>query len=110
MAEWANEDVADEMLCNQKTVLVQAGAPTTAYEGQVWVCTSSDPPIMKVYDDTNTQWMDRPPAWYESVGYIKEPAHAPVVNGTLVIQYNTNISSTVLFMRADNDWWGLEEA
>lgn len=114
MSEWSDEDVVDEQLGNQKMVLVQAAAPATAYSGQVWVCTSSDPPLVKVYDATNTQWMERNTAYYRSAsdGY-KTQGKPLTLNGGLAIQYDSGGTATsgdvFLYFKANNLWWGVKQ-
>lgn len=109
MAEWVNEDVVDEMLANQKTVLVQSADPTNKYEGQMWTNTSSDPPLVKNYDLTNTQWMEYGTRHYKdfSQGFKPEGAPAPHLHGGLMVQHDSGSSSNAfLFYRANDLWWG----
>jgi len=104
MAEWATDDLRTAVRSNKKNVYVMDSAPTTLYEGQVWVCTSSDPPLVKVYDETNTHWMDYHPTYYETVLSGQMPAVTPVTNGTLVVAYDTDQSGTTLYARANSSW------
>jgi len=112
MSEWTAEDVVDEQLGNQKTVLVQAAAPVTAYDGQVWTCTSSDPPLVKTYDLTNTQWMEnhQRPYYSGSKGYKIQVQEA--LNGGLSLQRDTDGASTsgdvFLYFRANGEWFGVK--
>ena len=111
MSEWTSGQVVTETLANQKFVLVQAAAPSTAYEGQVWSCTSSNPLLVKSYDDTNTQWMEHRPRTYEAVSDLKTQPRlngVPVLNGSLFIHYSTSGAQTRLLMRSNNRFWGLE--
>lgn len=104
MAEWETDDLRTAALSNQKNVYVMASAPTTAYDGQVWVCTSSDPPLVKVYDATNTQWMDHHQVFYETVTSGQMPATTPILNGAVAVTYDTEQSSTTLYARANGSW------
>jgi len=112
MAEWIAENVVDEQLGNQKTVLVQAAVPTTAYDGQVWTCTSSDPPLVKMYDLTNTQWMEHHSRYYrsETDGY---KTRGLTLNGGLALQYDsggtTTSGDTFLYFKANGEWWGVKQ-
>lgn len=108
MAEWSTNDLRTSALSNQKNVLVQAAAPGTAYDGQVWSCTSSDPPLVKVYDDTNSQWMEYHPVYYETqTGAWANPAVTPVTNGTLVVLYNSTQAGTRLYGYSNAAWVNL---
>lgn len=108
MAEWTTDDLRTAALSNQKNVYVAAAAPGTAYDGQIWVCTSSDPPLVKVYDDTNTQWMQYHPVYYETqTGAWANPATTPITNGTLVVLYNSTQTGTRLYGYSNAGWVNL---
>lgn len=107
---FANEDIVTEQSANTKYILVQAAAPSNPYDGQIWTNTSSDPPIQKVYDATNTAYLERHPIWYESTSsaVFVLPAATPTINGTIVIQYEAGGGGTTLFLKAGTatlDWW-----
>lgn len=107
---FANEDIVTEQSANTKYILVQAAAPTTPYDGQISTNTSSDPPIQKVYDATNTAYLERRPIWYETTSSAVPvvPTATPTINGTLVLQYEEGGSGTTLFVKSattPNDWW-----
>jgi len=104
MAEWETNDLMTAALKNQKNIYVGAAAPGTAYDGQVWVCTSSDPPLVKVYDDTNTQWMEHHQVFYETVVSGQMPATTPILNGAVAVTYDTEQSSCTLYVRANGSW------
>jgi hypothetical protein len=109
MAEWSNRDQMSAALMNQKTVYVGSGAPGTAYDGQFWVDTSTDPPTLKMYDSTNTQWLTMYPIWYETQsGAWADPSESPVVNGTIVVVYNSTQADTRLYVRANSAWKNLD--
>ena len=99
MSSWTSGQVITEGGANQKFVLIQAAAPSNSYEGQMWVCTSSDPPLLKVYDDTNAAWMERRQIEYESIteDFDKKPDVTPHLFGTLVVQYNSGTGKTYLY-------------
>lgn len=103
------EDVADEMLCNQKTVLVQAAAPVTSYSGQVWVCTSSDPPLTKVYDPKNTQWMEHEAGYYNNFSQGYKTLGKPLtLNGGMMVHHDSgSASNAFLYFKANNLWFGV---
>lgn len=104
MAEWTTEDLRTQELSNQKNIYVGTAAPGTAYDGQVWVCTSSDPPLVKVYDNTNSQWMEHHQVFYETVLSGQMPATTPILNGAVAVTYDTEQSSTTLYARANGSW------
>jgi len=41
--------------CNRK-VLISSSAPSSPIDGQTWIDISQDPPVLKVYDGTNSAW------------------------------------------------------
>jgi len=89
---------------NRKTVFIGAASPGTAYDGQIWVCTSSDPPLVKVRDDTNSVWLDHHSVRYETVASGQLPASGVILNGTISVAYDTDMSSTKIFARANGSW------
>ncbi|GAG61653.1 unnamed protein product [marine sediment metagenome] len=111
MAEWATYDELTAALLNQKSVYVGAGVPAALYDGQVWVDISTDPPLLKLYDTTNTQWMEFNPVYYETqAGAWANPAVTPITNGTLVIVYNSTQAGTRLYMYSNSAWTYLSSA
>jgi len=104
MANGKTNDLRTAILSNQKNVYVMNSAPTTAYDGQFWVCTSSDPPLVKVYDLTNARWMEYHALYYEAVTSGQMPAATPVTNGALAVAYDTEQSGTTLYARANGSW------
>lgn len=114
MAEWEDEDVVTEILANTKTILVQNAAPTVAYDGQVWSCTSSDPPLLKTYDGTNTQWMEHADRNYSSSTDGYKPKSRPSLNGRLALQFDsastTYSGHTFLYFKANNVIYGVKSA
>jgi len=105
MAEWTTLDEMTAVLMNQKSVYVGAGAPGTPYDGQFWADISTDPPVVKVYDSTNVQWMAFHPTYYETqVGAWANPSVTPVSNGTLVVVYNSTQVGTRLYGYSNSAW------
>jgi len=104
MAEWTTATKMAPTIMNQKTVYVGAAVPATPYDGQIWVCTSSDPPLVKVYDTTNTQWLEHHSVRYETVASGQLPASGVILNGTISVAYDTGMSSTKIFARANGSW------
>jgi len=108
MSEWSYSDKLTAALLNQKTFYVGSGAPSTTYDGQPWVDISTDPPVLKFYDDTNSQWMEYRPVYYETqVGAWADPSTSNVGNGTLVVVYNSDQSGTRLYAYSNNAWVNL---
>ena len=109
MAEWSTNDLLTTALMNQKTVYIISGtAPGTAYDGQFYVDTSTDPPTVKVYDLTNTQWMTYHPVYYETqTGAWANPSTTPLTNGTLVVLYNSTQAGTRLYGYSNSGWVNL---
>lgn len=111
MAEFANQDLRTVALSNQKSVYVGSGAPGTAYEGQHWVDISTDPPVLKVYDLTNTSWMTMYPVYYETQADAwAAPSQSPITNGTLVVLFNSTQAGTRLYVRSNGAWVNLDTA
>jgi len=108
MAEWVANDLRTLSLSNQKSLYVGSGAPGTAYEGQIWVDVSTDPPIVKSYDDTNSQWSEYRPVYYETQEDAwASPSQTPVVNGTIVVLYNSTQAGTRLYAYSNDAWVNL---
>ena len=104
MSEFVAADKLSVATLNQKTVYVGAAVPGTTYDGMMWVCTSSDPPLVKVYDDTNGRWIEHHEVLYETVTSGGFPAATPVLNGTLCVAYDTEQSATTLYARSYGSW------
>jgi len=112
---FVDEDVVTEQSANTKYILIQAAAPNNDYDGQIWENTSSDPPLLKIYDTTNTAYMERRPIWYEvtAATVTEVPAASPTLDGTLVVQYSSGTGVTTLFVKtgvANLDWWRRTDA
>ena len=108
MSEWASGDKGTVSLMNQKTFYVGTGAPAVAYDGQPWVDTSTNPPVLKIYDTTNTAWMTHHPVYYETqTGAWANPSTTPVSNGTLVVLYNSTQAGTRLYAYSNSGWVNL---
>jgi len=104
MSSWTSGQVVTEALANQKFILVQAAAPSTAHEGQVWCCTSSDPLLVKSYDDTNTAWVTNTPVWYKSNASFAPPVDGKNLNGSLTLRYDSGESKTYLWLTSNVGW------
>jgi hypothetical protein len=105
MAEWSTYDEITAALLNQKTVYIGTTAPSTPYDGQIWVDISKDPPVVKLYDTTNTQWLTYFPIIYETdTGSWSDPTFSPAQNGTLVVSYNADQGEARLYMYANDAW------
>ena len=112
---FVNEDVITEMCANTKMILIASSGPANTYDGQIWNDTSEDPPVTKVRDETNTAWMTRRKSTYESAAggnltYPDTPDDFPVVNGSIVIKRNTDLSASFIYVRADESWYGATTA
>jgi len=109
MAEWQSEDVVDESLANQKTILVQAAAPAVSYEGQTWSCTSSDPPLLKTYDLTNTQWMEHRSRYYLNLSKGYKTQSQPLqLNGGIKLHHDSGSAhNAFLYFKANGLIWGV---
>lgn len=105
MAEYATDDLRTVALSNQKSIYVGAGAPGTTYDGMMWVDISTDPPVLKVYDTTNSEWMTMFAVWYETqVGAWANPTQTPVNNGTICVLYNSTQVGTRIYVYANSAW------
>jgi len=108
MAEFVTLDEMTAIVMNKKSVYIGAGAPGTPYDGQVWVNTTTDPPILEIYDNDNTQWMVYNPTYYEtqSVEAWASPTVTPVTNGTIVIKYNSHaaVLATRIYIYSNSAW------
>jgi len=111
MAEWTTNDLRTAILSNKKSVYIGSGAPGIAYDGQHWVDISTDPPVLKVYDLTNTTWMTMYPIYYETQsGAWANPSQSPITNGTVVVVYNSTQAGTRLYVRSNGAWANLDTA
>jgi hypothetical protein len=111
MSTITTRELIDEQVANQKFVLVQAAAPAATYDGQVWVCTSSDPPLLEIRDETNSKWMQRHSVAYSAGTDAYKPLSSPpTLGGDLSIQYATGgdqtSGQTFLYFKANGLWWG----
>jgi len=110
LSEFSQGDKLSPAVLNQKTVYVGSGEPSTKYDGQIWVDVSTDPPIVKVYDLSNTQWMTYHPTYYEEQsGAWADPSVSPVTDGTLVVVYNSTEDETRLYGYSNDAWVNLAE-
>jgi hypothetical protein len=112
---FAADDLADQQTANMKLILVQAGAPTTAYDGQVWACTSSDPLLLQMRDDTNSRWVQLHQRQYETGALAYKTWGAPpTLSGALDLRYSsggtTTSGMTYLYFKANGLWWGLQNS
>jgi len=80
----------------------------------VWNCTSSDPPITKVYDSTNGRWLDHHARYYRTLNYgYKTQGDIKTINGFISIQddnsgpYSGNV---FLYFKANGLWWGVKNS
>jgi len=111
MSEVSFQEKISAEVWNSKTIYVGSGAPSTTYDGQFWVDISTDPPVLKLYDDTNSQWMQYHPVYYETqAGAWANPSVTPVSNGTMVILYNSTQDDTRLYVYANDSWHNLDTA
>jgi hypothetical protein len=104
MSEWTAGDKMTVALMNQKTLYVGSGAPTTKYDGQLWASVSSNPPLLKSYDATNSGWMQYGETRYETVLSGQLPASGVYLNGALCVAYDTQQSSAKMFAYANGSW------
>jgi len=105
---FVSEDVITEQCGNTKMILVQGAAPDNAYDGQIHIDTDDDPPSVKVYDATNTAWMSRTRTHYESHAVaFQKPTSTPIINGDLVLKYDSENLDTYLYMRSNSDWYAI---
>ena len=111
MSELSQGDKFSVATMNQKTVYIGSGAPATTYDGQFWVDVSTDPPVVKVYDDTNAQWMTYHPTYYEEMTDWANPTVTPVSNGTMCVVYKTTVTTgTRLYVYSNGAWTYLTTA
>ena len=105
MSEWSLYDEITVALMNQKTIYVGAVVPAVIYEGQVWIDTSTDPSLLKIYDLTNTAWQEYRPVYYETqAGAWAAPTQTPILNGTIVVTYNSTSVATRIYYRSNGAW------
>ena len=103
---FASGDLITEQCANTKFITIQSSNPSPIYDGQVFIDTDDNPPLIRVYDLTNTQWMTRPRNPYQSTHFIN-PEISLANNGALVVQYNG--TKTVLLARTNGEWWGAQK-
>lgn len=111
MGEVAYEDKLSATILNKKTIYVGSAEPSTKYDGQGWVDVSTDPPLLKIYDDTNSAWMTYHATYYEAqTGSWADPSQSPVLNGTIVIVYNDTQAGTRVYVYANSTWYNVATA
>ena len=109
MSEFTTDQLTDEATANQKFILVQAASPNVAYDGETWGCTSSDPPLLKTYDATNTRWMEKHMNQYLNITQGYKPLSQPTtLHGDLSLQHDSGSSDNVfLYFKANGLFWGV---
>jgi len=109
MSTFTSDQLVDEAIANQKFILIQAAAPAVSYDGQIWACTSSDPPIVKTYDDTNSKWLDHHQRYYRNFSQGYKPLSQPLsINGSLAVHHDSGSSNNVyLYFKANGLFWGV---
>ena len=104
MSELSQGDKLSVSVLGQKLVYVGAAAPGTTYDGQVWVCTSSNPSLVKINDATNSGWLQQGETRYETVLSGQLPSSGVYLNGALCVAYDTEQSGTKLYAYANGSW------
>jgi hypothetical protein len=104
MSELAQGDKLSVATLNTKMITIQSGAPSTTYDGMVWVCVSSNPPLVQVRDETNSAWLKHGETRYEVVNSGGFPSSGVYLPGTLSVNYDQQQSTTVLFAYANSSW------
>ena len=109
---YTSGDVVTVQCVNVKEAIIQAAAPSTKYDGQSWHCTSSNPPLVQVYDLTNTQWMKHHPIYHKSASDGYKVQSRPMLDGGANVHYDSgsvNLSgSTFFYFKANGVYWGLK--
>jgi len=100
-----DEDIYTEECCNTKLIIVQSAEPSTTYDGQHWIDTDDDPPLLRTRDETNSQWMTHYRREYET-GHASLPdINDNVINGMMTVEWDSIDSKAALWVRANNWWW-----
>lgn len=101
-----DDDLIDEQTANIKFIIVQTDAPSPVYDGQVHIDTDDDPPLIRIYDTTNTMWLQRKHITYDTVNN-EYPSESPVLNGSLQVRYDSGSTQHQLLTRANSKWWAV---
>lgn len=103
------DDIWSEPACNTKLVIVSTTAPTNKYDGQRWLDTSEDPPVLKTYDETNNDYVERDATYYET-GHNDLPGITKYRNGLMVVEWDATDGKASLWVRSNNWWWALRDS
>lgn len=105
------DSLIDEQTANTKFIVVQSAAPSTNYDGSVFIGTDDNPPFIRVRDGTNTQWMTRYQDEYDTTTVIRRPFEygETTLNGTFAVQYNGALGATLLHVKSNGIWWGAKK-
>lgn len=110
---FATEDKCNAKCLNVKEVIVQSANPTNPYDGTFFVDTDDDPPIVRIYDDTNTAYMTKHAIWYSTGAKRYKTVDIldgrTVRNGVLSIQHDTTESDDFLYFMANSVWYGMKQ-
>jgi len=106
---FANEDIVTAQSGNTKFITVQSAAPTTNYDGSIFIDTDNNPPYLNIRDATNTQWMEHHSREYTTATQTRWPVVYGQLysNGNIISQYDSSLSKTKLHVKANGIWWGV---
>ena len=76
MSEWQTDETITADKLNRKEPYVGDSAPSNPTDGQLWVDTSQNPPVIKIYDATNSAWK----LCITSITQIESRSHADLQN------------------------------
>ena len=76
MSEWQTDETITADKLNRKEAYVGTSAPSNPTDGQLWVDTSQNPPVLKIYDATNSAWK----LCITSITQIESRSHADLQN------------------------------
>ena len=76
MSEWQTDETITADKLNRKEAYVGTSAPSNPTDGQLWVDTSQNPPVLKIYDATNSAWK----LCITNITQIESRSHADLQN------------------------------
>jgi len=93
---YASLEIMTVKSSNIKIPSIGTVTPVNPYDGTTWTDTNSDPPVLKTYDETNTDWMDQGTVSYTSNAFEVKPLTNTQHNGHISIKYGTGTGDSVI--------------
>ena len=107
---YATGDVINAVSANTKTIYIDTTNPTIEYNGEVWIDSSENPPILKNYNSAETIWQTHPGIESKAITMERTPDEytIPSNSGHIVVQHNSVLDETIIHIKANGRYWGMK--